>query len=175
MVEIRSGLSAIQPEQHAPAHPLDWRRRMSDNIAYALLVYTALQIFVTMEALRGQSQSLLPYLALIVLVAAIIPACRRFERRWERLDDDAAAGNHGAVVAADGVEVDVTILVDVGDDESELVHMAGEHEYRVAGRIERGDAVAQRVHFVGVGGGLDVAVKDGLGLGLVAGRRAGVE
>ena len=91
MVEIRSGLSAIQPEQHAPAHPLDWRRRMSDNIAYALLVYTALQIFVTMEALRGQSQSLLPYLALIVLVAAIIPACRRFERRWERLDDDAAA------------------------------------------------------------------------------------
>ena len=44
-----------------------------------------------MEALRGQSQSLLPYLALIVLVAAIIPACRRFERRWERLDDDAAA------------------------------------------------------------------------------------
>jgi hypothetical protein len=28
--------------------PLDWRKRMSDNIAYALLVYTGLQIFVTM-------------------------------------------------------------------------------------------------------------------------------
>ena len=67
--------------------PLDWRRKMSDNIAYALLVYTGLQIFVTMSALKGEGMSLLPYLALVVLVAAIIPACRRFERRWNRLDD----------------------------------------------------------------------------------------
>ena len=66
---------------------LDWRRKMSDNIAYALLVYTGLQIFVTMGALKGEGMSLLPYLALIVLVAAIIPACRRFERRWNRLVD----------------------------------------------------------------------------------------
>lgn len=69
----------------------DWRRSMSDNIAYALLVYTALQIFVTMGALRGQSHSLLPYLALVVLVAAIIPACRRFEQRWNQLSDEQAA------------------------------------------------------------------------------------
>ncbi|MCX7863561.1 MAG: hypothetical protein N2423_00770 [Novosphingobium sp.] len=60
---------------------------MSDQIAYALLVYTALQIFVTIGALRTPGTSLLPYLALIVLVVAIIPACRRFERRWNRLDD----------------------------------------------------------------------------------------
>jgi hypothetical protein len=69
----------------AEAKPLDWRRKMSDHIAYALLVYTALQIFVTMGAIRGEGGSLLPYLALIVLVGAIIPACRRFERRWNRL------------------------------------------------------------------------------------------
>ncbi len=68
----------------------DWRRRMSDNIAYALLVYTGLQIFVTMNALRAEGGSLLPYLALVILVAAIIPACRRFERRWNRLTDDQA-------------------------------------------------------------------------------------
>jgi len=73
--------------QHAEVKPLDWRRKMSDNIAYALLVYTALQIFVTMGALESEGTSLLPYLALIVLVGAIIPACRRFERRWNRLDD----------------------------------------------------------------------------------------
>lgn len=73
------------------ARPLDWRRRMSDSIAYALLVYTALQIFVTISALRGGSASLLPYLALVVLIAAIVPACRRFERRWNRLSDAAAA------------------------------------------------------------------------------------
>lgn len=71
---------------------LDWRKRISDNVAYALLVYTGLQIFVTMHAIKGSSSgSALPYMSLIVLVAAIIPACRRFERRWEGLSDDAAA------------------------------------------------------------------------------------
>ena len=90
MVEAPSHQTSA-PERSSSVPVLDWRRRMSDNIAYALLVYTGLQIFVTMEALRGHSLSLLPYLALIVLVAAIIPACRRFESRWNRLDDAAAA------------------------------------------------------------------------------------
>ncbi len=73
------------------ANKLDWRKRMSDHIAYALLAYTGLQIFVTMGALNAKSGSLLPYFALVVLVAAIIPACRRFERRWNRLSDEQAA------------------------------------------------------------------------------------
>lgn len=70
---------------------LDWRKRMSDTVAYGLLVYTALQIFVTMHAVEGRGGSLLPLVGLVVLVAAIIPLYRRFERRWERLDDDHAA------------------------------------------------------------------------------------
>lgn len=74
------------------ARPLDWRSKMSDHVAYALLVYTALQIFVTTSALRSDSGgSLLPYMALIILVAAIIPACRNFERRWDKLSDNEAA------------------------------------------------------------------------------------
>jgi hypothetical protein len=73
------------------ARQIDWRRRMSDNIAYALLVYTGLQIFVTMGALKAEGGSLLPYLALVILVGAIIPACRRFEHRWNRLSDVQAA------------------------------------------------------------------------------------
>lgn len=76
---------------YSETRPLDWRKRMSDNIAYALLVYTGLQIFVTMGALHAQGGSLLPYFALVVLVAAIIPACRRFEKRWDRLSDEQAA------------------------------------------------------------------------------------
>ncbi len=76
---------------HRQAKPLDWRKKMSDNIAYALLVYTALQIFVTMGALEGKGGSLLPYVALIILVAGIIPACRNFEKRWNRLGDAQAA------------------------------------------------------------------------------------
>lgn len=73
------------------AKPLDWRKRMSDNIAYSLLVYTALQIFVTMGMIERKGGSLLPYFALIILVAAIIPACRRFEKRWNRLSDAQSA------------------------------------------------------------------------------------
>lgn len=70
---------------------LDWRKKMSDHVAYALLVYTGLQIFVTMGALKNGSGSILPYLALIVLVAAIIPGCRMFEKRWDGLSDGQAA------------------------------------------------------------------------------------
>lgn len=76
---------------HHHARPLDWRKKMSDHIAYALLVYTGLQIFVTMGELHAKGGSLLPYFVLVLLVAAIIPACRRFERRWDRLDDVQAA------------------------------------------------------------------------------------
>lgn len=65
----------------------DWRRRISDNLAYGLLTYTGLQIFVTMKQLKEVSNSMLPYLALVVLVGAIIPAARMLERHWDRLDD----------------------------------------------------------------------------------------
>jgi hypothetical protein len=74
-----------------PARPLDWRKRMSDTVAYALLAYTALQITVTMHALSHNSSSMLPLFALVVLVMGIIPLFRHYERRWERLDAAAAA------------------------------------------------------------------------------------
>ncbi|WP_435418904.1 hypothetical protein WAB17_04940 [Parerythrobacter aurantius] len=64
---------------------------MSDNVAYALLVYTGLTIFVTITAMKAGGISILPYLALVVLVAGIIPACHRFERRWRDIPDSAAA------------------------------------------------------------------------------------
>lgn len=67
-----------------------WPQRISDNLAYGLLVYTALQIFVTMKQLKELSHSLLPYLALAVLVAAIIPAARAVERKWVAMDTDEA-------------------------------------------------------------------------------------
>lgn len=73
------------------AKPLDWRRGMSDNVAYALLVYTALQIFVTVKAMADGSASTLPYFALVVLIAGIIPACRAFEKRWVKIDDEQAS------------------------------------------------------------------------------------
>ncbi len=69
----------------------DWRKAMSDHVAYALLAYTALQIFVTVKTLASGFSSILPYVALIILVAAIIPACRWFEKRWTDLTDNQAA------------------------------------------------------------------------------------
>lgn len=87
---VKGSQRSIAVPEH-PARPIDWRRKMSDHIAYALLVYTGLQIFVTIGALKTEGASLLPYLALVVLVGAIIPACRRFERRWNRLTDEQAA------------------------------------------------------------------------------------
>lgn len=82
------------PEGSAPktaTYGRDWRKSMSDNVAYALLVYTGLTIFVTVNAMKVGGMSILPYLALVVLVAGIIPACRSFERRWRDLTDEEAA------------------------------------------------------------------------------------
>jgi hypothetical protein len=78
-----------QVRQHGQAH--GWSRKMSDHIAYALLVYTALNIVLTIGAIKDALQgSILPYFSLVLLVAAIIPACRTLEKRWERLDAESA-------------------------------------------------------------------------------------
>lgn len=73
------------------ASKCNWRRGMSNNVAYALLVYTGLQIFVTVAAMERGVGSILPYFALVGLVVGIIPACRFFERRWIGLSDQEAA------------------------------------------------------------------------------------
>jgi hypothetical protein len=90
MNEILHNHDTAQAKVHG-TRELDWRKAMSDHVAYALLVYTALQIFVTVKALAAGISSILPYAALIILVAAIIPACRWFERRWTDLGDAEAS------------------------------------------------------------------------------------
>lgn len=77
---------AASGNRASAAKPKTWSQRMSNHIAYALLAYTALQIFVVMQEMKGGSHSTLPYLGLVLLVAIVIPACRRFEKRWERFD-----------------------------------------------------------------------------------------
>jgi len=79
-----------QSAQAASSAKVDWRKKMSDNVAYGLLVYTGLQIFVTMHEIQGTSASILPLFVLVILVAAIIPLFRQFERRWEGLSDEQA-------------------------------------------------------------------------------------
>jgi hypothetical protein len=81
---------AATEEAEKQPKPVDWKRRVSDHVAYALLVYTGLQIFVTMGALKSEHGSILPYFALVLLVVAIIPGLRMIERRWERLAEGGA-------------------------------------------------------------------------------------
>jgi hypothetical protein len=69
-----------------PAAPESlWEKRISNHVAYALLMYTGLQIFVVMQAIRGEGASILPYMGLVALVGIVIPLCRRVEKRWQRL------------------------------------------------------------------------------------------
>jgi hypothetical protein len=83
----KSGLTRTKEPALTAVRTRDWRKAMSDHVAYGLLVYTGLQIFVTVKALAEGSSTALPYLALIVLVAGIIPVCRWFEKRWADLSD----------------------------------------------------------------------------------------
>ena len=88
---------ASQATSAKAAKPIDWRRSISDHVAYALLVYTTLQLFFTVHALNEGASGLTPYLALIVLVAGIIPVWRWFEARWSDLDDAEAANPAHAI------------------------------------------------------------------------------
>lgn len=91
MGDISQHEASVAKASATKARGTDWRRSISDHVAYALLAYTTLQIFVTVKALAEGFSSILPYVALVLLVAAIIPACRWFEKRWKDLSDEQAA------------------------------------------------------------------------------------
>ena len=61
-------------------------KRMSTHIAYALVVYTLLLIFIVSPELETKGMAIWPYFALVGLVGAVIPLCRNIERRWQSLD-----------------------------------------------------------------------------------------
>ena len=90
---------AVQDPDEAHARGRGWSRKMSDHIAYALLVYTGLNIVLTVGAIKGAlGGSILPYFSLVILVAMIIPGCRWLEKRWERLDVSGDERLHDACV-----------------------------------------------------------------------------
>ena len=60
-------------------------------------------------------------------------------------DDDAAPGQEQRVDAADLVEVDVAVIVDPGDDQTDLVGVADGDDVRRRRRVDIGPQVAQRV------------------------------
>jgi hypothetical protein len=61
-------------------------KRMSDNIAIAMIIYTLMLIFMVTPALESGGMSIFPYFLLVFLVALAIPFGHSLERRWEALD-----------------------------------------------------------------------------------------
>ena len=58
-------------------------KRMSNHIAYALVVYTLLLIFEVAPQMENKGTSILPYFLLVVLVGLAILPCRSLEHRWK--------------------------------------------------------------------------------------------
>ena len=65
----------------------DWPAAISDNIAWALLITTALLIFITMPKMKHAFDGIAVYLLLVIMVGAFIPVLRFFEKRWTDIDD----------------------------------------------------------------------------------------
>jgi hypothetical protein len=63
----------------------DYAKRISNNIAAALVVYTLLLIFITTPAMDSGA-SMWPFLFLVLLVAGIIPYFRKIDKRWQALE-----------------------------------------------------------------------------------------
>ena len=62
-----------------------WLRKMSNNLAAALVTFAGLQIFVISSVVATGATTLLYHVGIAVLIAAAIPAARSLERRWEAL------------------------------------------------------------------------------------------
>jgi hypothetical protein len=61
-------------------------KRMSNHIAYALVVYTLLLIFEVSPQMESKGTSILPYFLLVMLVGLAILPCRNLEYRWKKTD-----------------------------------------------------------------------------------------
>ncbi|OYY71351.1 MAG: hypothetical protein B7Y00_07410 [Sphingomonadales bacterium 17-56-6] len=70
-----------------------YSKRMSDHIAFALVVYTLMLIFVVTPTIESSGTSIFPYFVLVLFVGAVIPLCRNLERRWQALDANAYPGD----------------------------------------------------------------------------------
>ena len=96
MTERQTGENAVgkalgnSAQHHAQRRHVDWRKSMSDNVAIALIVYTGMNIFLTVGAIRRTGLQSLAMVCLVILVVGIIPACRKFEKRWSELSDEQA-------------------------------------------------------------------------------------
>lgn len=101
-------MKALDGNSHhaATRGTVDRRKSVSNHVAIALIVYTTLNIFLTVEAIKHTGLRSLSMVCLIVLIAGIIPACYKLEKRWRDMDEGAAQ----AAVANGGYRRDIAVL-----------------------------------------------------------------
>ena len=71
-------------------------KRISNHIAYALVMYTLLLIFLVSPQMESKGTSILPYFLLVILVGVAILPCRSLERRWKATDAHDQSGLIGS-------------------------------------------------------------------------------
>ncbi|MFT6008352.1 MAG: hypothetical protein ACI9TB_001584 [Parasphingorhabdus sp.] len=81
----RKSVSKHHAPQDVKHGVVRWDKKMSNNCAAALLVYTMMQIFFVLGFIETRGMSIAPYFGLVILVAVIIPFCRNFEKRWSTM------------------------------------------------------------------------------------------
>ena len=69
---------------------IDRRKSVSNHVAVALIAYTAINIFLTVEAIKDTGLRSLSMVCLILLIAGIIPACHKLEKRWRDMSFEGA-------------------------------------------------------------------------------------
>lgn len=103
-------MARAEQAAHARAHK-SYAKRISDHVAVALVIYTLMLIFVTSPAMHSEGTSILPYFALVLFVAMVIPACRNMERRWKKLEaGELGEGNLQSRFTADRIKLWVAAL-----------------------------------------------------------------
>ena len=60
-------------------------RRMTWHVAAALIVYAGLQLWLVIGAVSDGATRVLPYVAVGLVLVAVVPLARRIEQRWARL------------------------------------------------------------------------------------------
>jgi hypothetical protein len=74
-----------QNSEHTQRPQKTYAKRMSDNIAFAMVAYTLMLIFMVTPKLESTGTSIFPYFILVMLVGCAIPYGHKLERRWDML------------------------------------------------------------------------------------------
>ncbi|APG61624.1 hypothetical protein LPB140_00850 [Sphingorhabdus lutea] len=66
-----------------------YTKKISDHVAYGLVIYTLMLIFLVTKTLKSDGMSIFPYFMLVVLVGLVIPLFHSFDSKWRKIENNA--------------------------------------------------------------------------------------